>query len=139
LPFFEAGAAGYIPKNAAPEEMINALYNIHAGRPSLPPPIASALVARMRELALQHADNMPPTETQLPEQIALTMRERQILELIGNGLSNQEIAMQLTIELGTVKNHVHKILKKLGASSRAQAAQYYALTYHDESFHMDGA
>jgi two-component system nitrate/nitrite response regulator NarL len=57
----------------------------------------------------------------------LTPREREILELIGQGLTNQEIADRLVIEVGTVKNHVHSILQKLEVGNRQDAAAYLAL------------
>lgn len=138
LPFFEAGAAGYIPKGASPKETIRALDDIQAGRPDMPPHIASALVARMRELALQQADAMPDGDAPPQIHATLTQREQEILELIGNGLSNQEIAAQLTIELGTVKNHVHKILKKLGVSSRVRAAQFQPLAFNEMEHRANG-
>lgn len=132
LPYFEAGAAGYVPNGASPAKTVAALEAILAGRPVLSSSITSALVARMRELALEQKYGKPDAPLYIAP-VSLTPRERQILELIGNGLANQEIAAQLTIEPGTVKNHVHKILKKLGVSNRAQAAEYYALACANES------
>jgi RNA polymerase sigma factor (sigma-70 family) len=66
-------------------------------------------------------------ESGINEAIDLTPREREILELIGQGLTNQEIADRLVIEVGTVKNHVHSILQKLDVSSREAAASHLAL------------
>ncbi len=57
----------------------------------------------------------------------MTPREREILELIGEGLSNQEIAERLVVEVGTVKNHVHNILQKLNVSNRREAAAYLTM------------
>ena len=64
---------------------------------------------------------------------ALTPREREILELIGEGLTNQEIADRLVIEVGTVKNHVHNILQKLDVSSRQDAAAYLSFIEQEPS------
>lgn len=128
LPFLEAGAAGYVPRDMPAKEMVLTLCAIHSGKPPLAPEIGTALVERMHELLArreQHAsetmiDNLPSLDT-------LTLREREILLLIRDGASNQEIARQFMIELGTVKNHVHNILKKLNVSRRDQAASYLDL------------
>jgi two-component system, NarL family, nitrate/nitrite response regulator NarL len=58
--------------------------------------------------------------------VQLTSREREVLQFIGQGLTNQEIAARLVVEVGTVKNHVHSILEKLNVSNREQAASYLA-------------
>ena len=65
-------------------------------------------------------------ENSVAEEAGLTTRELEVLELIGEGLTNQQIAKQLVIEVGTVKNHVHSILDKLNVSSRGEAAAYLA-------------
>ena len=64
-------------------------------------------------------------QTDLSPHADLTTRETEILALLANGHSNQDIASTLTIEVGTVKNHVHRILKKLGLLNRNEAAMYY--------------
>jgi DNA-binding NarL/FixJ family response regulator len=63
----------------------------------------------------------------VPEAVELTPREHEVLELISQDLSNQEIADRLFIEVGTVKNHVHRILQKLNVTSRQDAAAYWAI------------
>lgn len=128
LPWFEAGAAGYIPRGVNVSKIVDILEAIHAGKPPLAPAITSALVLRMRELALEHQRGDDDSARRDFASVPLTPRESQILELVSGGLSNQAIAAQLTIEPGTVKNHVHNILKKLAVPNRAQAAEYYALT-----------
>jgi DNA-binding NarL/FixJ family response regulator len=74
----------------------------------------------------RYAQLFDEVESGLYEEVNLTPRERETLELIGQGLTNQEIADRLVIEVGTVKNHVHSILSKLGVSSRDDAAAYLA-------------
>jgi DNA-binding NarL/FixJ family response regulator len=121
IPFLEAGAAGYIRKGASQAEITQTLCAIRIGKPPLSVTVGTALVERMHELlALRRGTE--PFESSEPELLPLTAREREILELIRNGASNQDIARELTIELGTVKNHVHNILKKLNVSRRDQAA-----------------
>lgn len=128
VPFLEAGAAGYICRGASAADIVSNLTSIHAGKPPLAPTIGTALVERMHELlALQHQRAGETLLQNCPNLDALTTREREILVLIRDGASNQEIAQQLMIELGTVKNHVHNILKKLKVTRRAQAASYVVL------------
>jgi two-component system nitrate/nitrite response regulator NarL len=125
VPFLEAGAAGYVRKDTSPDEMVAVLQAIHAGKAPLSPGVGTALVERMHELLAlreQRAGPVPPqNQTDLS---VLTAREREILVLIRAGASNQGIAGSLMIELGTVKNHVHNILKKLNVRTREQAAAY---------------
>ncbi len=91
----------------------------HAGKARVSPDIAAALMSRVAELA-----QLVSQASISPEAGELTPREMEVLKLIGQGLTNQEIAEHLVIELGTVKNHVHNILNKLGVSSRRDAVGY---------------
>jgi DNA-binding NarL/FixJ family response regulator len=123
ITFLEAGAAGYLVEGASRTEAIQTLYAIHAGKPPLAAPIGTALLKRLYELlALEQQGTTAWAPREGAELEGLTPREREVLELIHRGASNQEIAQALTIELGTVKNHVHNILKKLKVSRREQAA-----------------
>lgn len=128
VPLLEAGAVGYVRRGASADEMIATLQAIHAGKLPLAPPIGTALVERIHALlALQQQRAGQALEENCPDLTLLSAREREILTLIRNGASNREIAQELTIELGTVKNHVHNILKKLNVSRRDQAALYVDL------------
>lgn len=121
----EAGAAGYVHQGASADRIVTTLHTIHSGELPLAPPVGTALVERMLELlALQQQRTDVALIENCPDLTTLTAREREILGLLRGGASNQDIAGQLTIQLGTVKNHVHSILKKLNVSRRQQAAVY---------------
>lgn len=125
LLYLEAGAAGYVPAESSPADLLSTLRAVWAGTAQLPAEIVPALMARVTELAaLCQATGAPPfpPAPALPE---LTPRERAVLDLIAQGLRNAEIAERLSVELGTVKNHVHNLLKKLNVSCRDEAAAYW--------------
>ena len=111
FPAIKAGALGYLLKNASPQALLTAIRDVHRGEPTMSPDIASKL---MREL--QHASDLPPIEDPLTE------REIDVLRLIAQGLTNQEIAETLVIGVGTVRTHVSNILAKLHLANRTQAA-----------------
>jgi two-component system, NarL family, nitrate/nitrite response regulator NarL len=122
LRYVEAGASGYVLRDDSVEELLRHIRAAHAGKARVSPQIAAALMARVAELAQlvsQSSINVDLAE--------LTPRELEVLELIGQGLTNQQIAERLVIEVGTVKNHVHNILDKLGVSSRRDAVGYLVL------------
>ena len=104
----EAGAQGYLFKDTQRDELLRAIRDVSQGLAFLPPPVASKLIARMRQ---------PEATDGLA---ALTPREREVLRLIGNGLSNREIAQALVLSEATVRVHVHNILGKLGFEHRGQ-------------------
>jgi DNA-binding NarL/FixJ family response regulator len=110
-------------KNDSVDELLSRIRAAQRGRALVSPKIAAALMSRVTELAQLFAD----IESGINEAVDLTPREHEILELIGQDLTNQEIADLLVIEVGTVKNHVHSILQKLDVSSREGAASYLAL------------
>lgn len=126
--YIEAGADGIIHKDDSMDDLIDHIHASHNEKAHLSPRVAYRLMSKVAEFA-QLLDDI---EVGIDEISQLTPREQEVLELIGKGLSNQEIADQLFIELGTVKNHVHSILKKLNVSSRVDAAAYLAVlkTHH---------
>jgi NarL family two-component system response regulator LiaR len=110
LPAIQAGAAGYLMKNVQPKELARAVRAAHNGEALLDPSVAARLVEAIAQ---------PPGEEPRDE---LTPREREVLELIGQGLSNKRIALELGVSEKTVKTHVGHLLAKLGVADRTQAA-----------------
>jgi DNA-binding NarL/FixJ family response regulator len=110
----EAGVSAYVPADAPLTELVIAIQTVIRGDLHLPPQIAAAL---FRRLAAPEATNAP-----VPASLNLTARERQILALVVQGLTNKEISTDLHIEVATVKNHVHNLLLKLQVKSRSEAA-----------------
>ncbi len=123
LHYVEAGATGYVLQDDSVDALLAKLRSTYAGTAMISPEIAGALLSRVAELA-QDNDRAKAAPN---ASIELTAREREILSLIGQGLTNQQIAEQLTIEVGTVKNHVHRILNKLNVADRQSAASYLDL------------
>lgn len=121
LTFIEAGASGYVLEEVDVDGLIEGIRAVHNNEGIASPEIILAFMTRLNALSKLCADIDLLTE-KLEE---LTPREREVLNLLDTGMSNQEIADKLCIEVGTVKNHVHSILKKLEVSSRHEAAAIY--------------
>ena len=126
LRYIEAGASGYILQNESVEEMVEKLQAAHEEKAIVSPSIAAALMQRVSHLANLETPlaYMQARKSQLNE---LTSREEDVLHLINEGFTNQEIANKLFIECGTVKNHVHNILKKLEVTTRHEAASLFTM------------
>jgi two-component system nitrate/nitrite response regulator NarL len=122
LQHVEAGAFGYVLKDDSLDELLRNIRAAYNDEALVSPEIAGVLMTRVSELAQLFTE-----ATTLPDSVELTPREREVLRLIGQDLSNQEIADQLVIEVGTVKNHVHSILQKLNVNSRQDAAAFWAI------------
>ncbi|MBX7546978.1 response regulator transcription factor [Streptomyces sp. NPDC004232] len=104
LPAIEAGATGYLLKDAPPEELAAAVRSAAAGRTALAPAVADRLMNRLRA---------PGT--------SLTRRETEVLALVAEGLSNQAVGRRLHLTEGTVKSHLARVYAKLGVDSRTAA------------------
>ena len=113
FPAIKAGALGYLLKDSGPDELIQAIRQVYRGEPSLEPSIARKVLSELAQ----------PPKTPLTSE-PLTEREMVILRLVAQGMSNGEIAEQLTIAEMTVRTHVSHILGKLHLASRTQAALY---------------
>lgn len=118
LPYIQAGATGYVLKDDSVDEMVARIRAAHNGEPQVAPKIAAAMMSRLAELAGAAGHDLEGNNGHFN----LTPRELQTLELVGQGLTNRQIAERLVIATGTVKNHVHSVLTKLDVSSRHDAA-----------------
>jgi DNA-binding NarL/FixJ family response regulator len=112
LPAIQAGAAGYLLKNAEPSELARAIRAAHDGEAIIDPTVAARLVSAISDGPAGDAGGYD----------SLTRREREVLELIARGRSNKRIALELGIAEKTVKTHVGHVLAKLGVADRTQAA-----------------
>jgi NarL family two-component system response regulator LiaR len=113
FPALEAGALSYLLKTSTAEEIVKAIRSARESQSIIEPQVASRMVSR-----IQSASNSRPPHEEL------TQRELEVLRLIGEGMTNQEIAEKLFIGIKTVKTHVSNILSKLGVADRTQAAVY---------------
>jgi len=122
VPALQAGALGYLTKDASAEQIEAAIHAVHAGRTHLDPVVQERLVAAV--ISRPPAAG-PPGEgpgRKLPD--GLTAREAEVLTLLASGLSNTEIARRLYLSNATVKTHINRIFAKTGARDRAQAVRY---------------
>lgn len=110
----QAGALGYLLKDASKDELFAAIQIVNQGEYYLPPRITAKVVNALNRIRKNRQNIMDSFHL-------LSRREMEVLELLGSGLSNAEIASQLVITIGTVKNHVTHIFEKLGVNDRMQA------------------
>ena len=113
-----AGASGFIGKGAEPDEISRAVRAIHAGGSLLSPTATKALIEKFVRASGSLPPHLPPRTP--PDLDQLTDREREVLVLVGRGLSNNDIATDLFISPHTAKTHVNRIMMKLHAHDRAQ-------------------
>jgi DNA-binding NarL/FixJ family response regulator len=127
FPALQAGARGYLTKDASAEEIEHAIKAVAAGETHLDPAIQQRLVAAILDQPPRTSAGDPATTSRpdLPDE--LTPREAEVLKLIAAGLTNSEIADKLVLSSATVKTHINRIFYKTGARDRAQAVRY---AYH---------
>jgi DNA-binding NarL/FixJ family response regulator len=124
VPALQAGARGYLTKDASAEQIEAAIRAVHAGQTHLDPAVQERLVAAIisRPPPQDPAAPAGPGGQQPPD--GLTARETEVLCLLAAGLSNAEIAQRLYLSHATVKTHINRIFAKTGARDRAQAVRY---------------
>lgn len=116
--YVRAGASGFIMKDASFEDFFGTIRAVARGAEVLPPALTNSLFS---QIARNVAGG---SKAQLLEAVRLTTRERQVIDLLGEGLSNKEISTRLHIAVHTVKSHVHNVLEKLALHSRLEVAAF---------------
>lgn len=116
--FVNAGVSGFVLKDATFDEFVETIRTVAAGQNVLPPRMTESLFAQIaREAGVQE-------RAHVVEDVRMTRREREVIELIGEGLSNKEIAQRLNIATHTVKSHVRNVMEKLELHTRLQIAAH---------------
>lgn len=116
--FVAAGAAGFILKDATRTDFLKTIRSVAKGEKIIPPLLADSLFSLVVDHAFKQGKDIPA------EVVRMTKREREIVSLIADGLSNKDIAKRLNVATHTVKSHVHNILEKLALHSRLQISAY---------------
>ncbi len=117
LRFVEAGVSGFILKDATIPEFTKTIRSVAAGEKILPPILAGSLFSQIMDYGIKE---LGPAK--VIQSVRMTKREREIIELIAEGLANKEIAYKLNLSIYTVKSHVHNILEKMALNTRVQIA-----------------
>ncbi|WP_405766158.1 response regulator transcription factor [Streptomyces sp. NBC_00080] len=117
FPALKAGARGYLTKDAGGDEIVRAVHSVLSGDAGLSPSVQRRLLER-----LSAPEPEPAAPAVVPD--GLTTREAEVLVLIAEGLSNQEIARRLSVSTATVKTHINNMFSKTGLKDRAQAVRY---------------
>ncbi|MEU2914693.1 response regulator transcription factor [Streptomyces massasporeus] len=117
FPALEAGARGYLTKDAGGDEIVRAVHSVLSGDAGLSPGIQRRLLERLAE-----TEPAPAAASEPPD--GLTAREMEVLLLIAEGLSNPEIARRLHVSTATVKTHINNLFTKTALKDRAQAVRY---------------
>ncbi len=118
LHFIKAGASGFILKDASPEDFLNAIRSVAEGIKILPPIYNGSLFSQIVKRAIDEG------KPDLTKAIRMTKREKEVIGLISDGLTNKEISKRLRVAAYTVKSHIHNIMEKLALHTRLEAADY---------------
>lgn len=118
IKWVEAGASGYVTKESSLDDLVEVIEAVHRGEAVCSPRMAYHLFSHLSDLASEQW-----RKTRF-ENLMLTNRELQILQLVAEGWSNRQIADRLALSLHTVKNHVHNILEKLEVHHRSEAVKF---------------
>jgi DNA-binding NarL/FixJ family response regulator len=118
MEYVNAGVSGFVLKDASFDEFLTTIRSVAAGTKVLPPRMTESLFSQIA----REVDGQEPA--QVLEAVRMTPREREVIDLIGEGLSNKEIAQRLNIATHTVKSHVRNVMEKLALHTRLQIAAY---------------
>jgi two-component system, NarL family, response regulator DevR len=121
-----AGAAGFVLKQIRGNDLVDAIRQVGAGRSLLDPGVTKRVLERLRKAKFEEKD---------PRLARLSPQEERILDMIGEGMTNREIAAQIHLSDKTVKNYVSTILQKLEVARRAEAASYVARVRAEDAAH----
>jgi len=116
--FVRAGASGFIMKDASFDDFLRTIRAVADGADVLPPELTGSLFGQIARQIVSRG------RTPVLEGVRLTERERQVIDLLGEGLSNKEIAARLHVAIHTVKSHVHNVLEKLALHTRLEVAAF---------------
>ena len=118
LQYVKAGANGFILKDASLNELLVTIRNVSKGETVLPPLLVDSLFSQIVDHAIGNG------KSKLMEAVRMTKREREVIGLLSDGLSNKEIAQKMHISTFTVKSHIHNIMEKLALHTRLEIANY---------------
>ncbi len=118
MEYVNAGVSGFVLKDASFDEFLTTIRSVAAGTKVLPPRMTESLFSQIAK----EVDGQEPAK--VLEAVRMTPREREVIDLIGEGLSNKEIAQRLNIATHTVKSHVRNVMEKLALHTRLQIAAY---------------
>ena len=116
--FVNVGVSGFVLKDATFDDLIGTIRLVAAGQKVLPARMTESLFSQIAKEAVTRA------REQVIEDVSITRREREVIELIGDGLSNKEISQRLNIATHTAKSHVRNVMEKLALHTRLQIAAY---------------
>ncbi|MBK9096821.1 MAG: response regulator transcription factor [bacterium] len=118
LQFVKAGANGFILKDASLNDFLITIRTVAEGSTVLPPPLVDSLFSQIVDHAVREG------KTKLKKAVRMTAREREVIVLLGGGLTNKEIAQKIHVSTYTVKSHIHNIMEKLALHTRLEIANY---------------
>lgn len=118
LQFVKAGADGFIIKDASLKDFLITIRSVSDGATVLPPTLVDSLFSQIVDHAVRDG------KTKLKDAVRMTKREREVIELLSEGMSNKEIGQKIHISTYTVKSHIHNIMEKLALHTRLEIANY---------------
>jgi len=119
MDYVSAGVSGFVLKDATFDEFLHTIREVARGSKVLPPILTSSLLTEIAQNATRNGGGNPF------KSVRMSAREREVVELIAEGLSNKQIASRLNLAVDTIKSHVHNILEKLALHTRLEIASYH--------------